>query len=143
MFERRAETATDPISRQHYKEMAAHYRALAAEHIEVHRASRRMQTGYRRYVSCLLPMLRDARVARSSMRLLCFNKLDLILRSLRSKCLEGWPQYRSGDFGTRAFSSEVDPVRVKKTRQTRNLEPRFDSIETEKALEGAALTFRI
>jgi hypothetical protein len=37
MFERRAETATDPISRQHYKEMAAHYRALAAEHIEVHR----------------------------------------------------------------------------------------------------------
>ena len=27
MFERRAETATDPISRQHYKEMAAHYRS--------------------------------------------------------------------------------------------------------------------
>ena len=25
------------------------------------------------------------------------------------------------------------PVRVKKTRQTKNLEPRFDSIETEKA----------
>jgi hypothetical protein len=25
------------------------------------------------------------------------------------------------------------PVRVKKTRQIRNLEPRFDSIETEKA----------
>jgi hypothetical protein len=41
----------------------------------------------------------------------------------------------------RAFSSEVDPVRVKKTRQTRNLEPRFDSIETEKALgEAAAAT---
>jgi hypothetical protein len=38
MFERRAERATDPISEQHYKEMAAHYRALAAEHIEVHRA---------------------------------------------------------------------------------------------------------
>jgi hypothetical protein len=37
MFERRAERATDPISEQHYKEMAAHYRALAAEHIEVHR----------------------------------------------------------------------------------------------------------
>ena len=33
-----------------------------------------------------------------------------------------------------AFSSEVEPVRVKKTRQIRNLEPRFDSIETEKAL---------
>ena len=26
------------------------------------------------------------------------------------------------------------PVRVKKTRQNKNLEPRFDSIETEKAL---------
>jgi len=25
MFERRAESATDPISKQHYKEMAAHY----------------------------------------------------------------------------------------------------------------------
>jgi hypothetical protein len=34
MFERRAEEATDPISRQHYKEMAAHYRALAVEHLE-------------------------------------------------------------------------------------------------------------
>jgi N-methylhydantoinase A len=32
-----------------------------------------------------------------------------------------------------AFFSEVDPVRVKKTRQNMNLEPRFDSIETEKA----------
>ena len=37
MFERRAENATDPISRQHYKEMAAHYRSLAVEHLEVHR----------------------------------------------------------------------------------------------------------
>ena len=35
MFERRAETAADPISRRHYKEMAAHYRVLAAEHIEI------------------------------------------------------------------------------------------------------------
>ena len=34
----------------------------------------------------------------------------------------------------RAFSSEVDPVRVKKTRQHKNLEPRSDSIGTEKAL---------
>jgi hypothetical protein len=34
----------------------------------------------------------------------------------------------------RAFSSEVEPVRVKKTRQIENLEPRFNSIETEKAL---------
>src|SRR5229473_6773594 len=38
----------------------------------------------------------------------------------------------------RAFSSEVGPVRVKKTRQIKNLEPRFDSIETEKALARIA-----
>lgn len=37
MFERRAEPVADPISRQHYKEMAAHYRALAAEHLEINR----------------------------------------------------------------------------------------------------------
>ena len=37
MFELRAENATDPISRQHYKEMAAHYRSLAAEHLNVKR----------------------------------------------------------------------------------------------------------
>ena len=35
MFERRAESAADPISRQHYKEMAAHYRRLATEHLEI------------------------------------------------------------------------------------------------------------
>ena len=34
MFEERAEKAIDPISRQHYREMAAHYRALAVEHRE-------------------------------------------------------------------------------------------------------------
>ncbi len=32
MFERRAECAVDPISRQHYREMAAHYRSLSVEH---------------------------------------------------------------------------------------------------------------
>jgi len=37
MFERRAETALDPVSRQHYKEMAAHYRSLAVEHLDVSR----------------------------------------------------------------------------------------------------------
>jgi hypothetical protein len=37
MFEARAESATDPISRQHYKEMAAHYRSLAAEHLDFRR----------------------------------------------------------------------------------------------------------
>jgi hypothetical protein len=35
MFERRAEQAIDPISKRHYKEMAAHYRSLAVEHLEV------------------------------------------------------------------------------------------------------------
>src|SRR5258705_10290230 len=32
------------------------------------------------------------------------------------------------------FRAKWKPVRVKKTRQIKNLEPRFDSIETEKAL---------
>ena len=35
MFERRAESAADPISRHHYNEMAAHYRSLAVEHLDV------------------------------------------------------------------------------------------------------------
>jgi hypothetical protein len=34
----------------------------------------------------------------------------------------------------RAFSSEGAPVRVKKTRQIKNLEPHSDSIGTEEAL---------
>jgi hypothetical protein len=37
MFERRAESATDPLSKNHYREMAAQYRALAAEHLDVRR----------------------------------------------------------------------------------------------------------
>jgi hypothetical protein len=37
MFERRADSATDPISRQHYREMAAHYRSLAVEHLDIRR----------------------------------------------------------------------------------------------------------
>ncbi len=37
MFQARAESATDPISREHYREMAAHYRSLAAEHLDVRR----------------------------------------------------------------------------------------------------------
>jgi hypothetical protein len=36
MFERRAERASDPISRQHYREMAAHYRQLVVEHLDAH-----------------------------------------------------------------------------------------------------------
>jgi hypothetical protein len=35
MFEERAEKATDPISRQYYREMAAHYRSLSIEHQDV------------------------------------------------------------------------------------------------------------
>ena len=34
MFEQRAQNATDPISRQHYREMAAHYRKLLVEHLD-------------------------------------------------------------------------------------------------------------
>jgi hypothetical protein len=37
MFDRRAETAADPISKQHYREMAAHYRSLSVEHLKVTR----------------------------------------------------------------------------------------------------------
>jgi hypothetical protein len=34
MFDERADRVTDPISRQHYREMAAHYRSLSVEHRE-------------------------------------------------------------------------------------------------------------
>jgi hypothetical protein len=37
MFEERAERATDPISKQHDREMAVHYRALSMEHRETER----------------------------------------------------------------------------------------------------------
>jgi hypothetical protein len=35
------------------------------------------------------------------------------------------------------FRAKWRPVRARKTRKNKNLEPRFDSIETEKALELA------
>jgi hypothetical protein len=35
MFQQRADSATDPISRNHYREMAAHYRKLLVEHLDV------------------------------------------------------------------------------------------------------------
>jgi len=41
MFEERAERATDPISRQHYREMAAHYRALSIEQTAIGSPRRR------------------------------------------------------------------------------------------------------
>jgi hypothetical protein len=34
LFEQRAESAADPITKQHYREMAAHYRKLLVEHID-------------------------------------------------------------------------------------------------------------
>jgi hypothetical protein len=34
MFEQRAENAADPVSRHHYREMAAHYRKLLVEHLD-------------------------------------------------------------------------------------------------------------
>jgi hypothetical protein len=37
LFEQRAEGAADPITRQHYREMAAHYRKLLVEHIDAPR----------------------------------------------------------------------------------------------------------
>ena len=40
MFDERAEQAIDPISRQHYREMAAHYRSLSVEHREATRPDR-------------------------------------------------------------------------------------------------------
>src|SRR5450755_5165267 len=43
--------------------------------------------------------------------------------------IDVWPPER--------FRVKWKPVRVKKTRQIKNLEPRFDSIEAEKALVGA------
>jgi hypothetical protein len=36
MFERRAESAADPLSKRHYREMAAHYRQLLVEHLDAH-----------------------------------------------------------------------------------------------------------
>jgi hypothetical protein len=35
MFERRVDSATDPISKQHYRKLAAHYRRLLVEHLDV------------------------------------------------------------------------------------------------------------
>jgi hypothetical protein len=35
MFERRAETAVDPLSKRRYREMAAHDRPLLVEHLDM------------------------------------------------------------------------------------------------------------
>jgi len=50
----------------------------------------------------------------------------------------GTPRLRNieGEAGLKRFQAKWGPVRVKKTRRINNLEPRFDSIETEKALDN-------
>ena len=35
-FQQRADSAADPLTRQHYREMAAHYRKLLVEHLDTH-----------------------------------------------------------------------------------------------------------
>jgi hypothetical protein len=40
MFEQRAEKAADPLSRRHYREMAAHYRQLLVEHLDTRKHER-------------------------------------------------------------------------------------------------------
>jgi hypothetical protein len=45
--------------------------------------------------------------------------------------LQDWRNFRALE----RFQAKWKPVRVEKTRQIKNLEPRFDSIEAEKALE--------
>ena len=40
---------------------------------------------------------------------------------------------------TERFQAKWKPARVEKTRQIKNLEPRFDSIETEKALDAPTM----
>ena len=49
--------------------------------------------------------------------------------STRSDCEESFETTT-----LKRFQAKWRPVRVKKTRQIKNLEPRFDAIETEKAL---------
>jgi len=49
-------------------------------------------------------------------------------------CIDGY----AAIFTLERFQAKWRPVRVKKTRQIKNLEPRFDSIETEKALGSRA-----
>src|SRR5882762_5640919 len=50
-------------------------------------------------------------------------------------CREGKPVSTFPDHSLERFPAKWTPVRVKKTRQNKKLEPRSDSIGTEKALE--------
>jgi hypothetical protein len=60
------------------------------------------------------------------------RSVSVICADLRANafrfCGEG---YRNPITAARAFSSEMETGSVKKTRQIKNLEPRFDSIETD------------
>jgi hypothetical protein len=53
---------------------------------------------------------------------------------VRPKCYPLAAGIRAAPMPLERFQAKWRPVRVKKTRQIKNLEPRFDSIETEKAL---------
>jgi hypothetical protein len=55
-------------------------------------------------------------------------------RDATAPLLTGGPAGLAARAGLKRFQAKWAPVRVKKTRQIKNLEPRFDSIETEKAL---------
>jgi hypothetical protein len=57
----------------------------------------------------------------------------LAISTPRHACAERADE-RSSAKAIERFQAKWKPVRVKKTRQIKNLEPRFDSIETEKAL---------
>jgi hypothetical protein len=61
------------------------------------------------------------------------EKPDKIMRRKRSGC-------RCSKRALERFQAKWKPVRVKKTRQIKNLEPRFDSIEAEKALDRRRVT---
>ena len=45
-FEKRAAEAIDLLSREHYREMAAHYRALSVEHREAEQLQKLSQAGF-------------------------------------------------------------------------------------------------
>jgi hypothetical protein len=45
MFDERADRARDPISRLHYREMAAYYRSLSVEHQEAETPGRELEHG--------------------------------------------------------------------------------------------------
>ncbi|MGY3396489.1 hypothetical protein [Bradyrhizobium sp. 1200_D9_N1_1] len=47
-FEKRAERAIDRSSRQHYREMAAHYRVLSIEHLEAEQLQKRSPAEFAR-----------------------------------------------------------------------------------------------